>query len=56
MFGEGVFHIFPDERVRAEELPEERAVEWRVSGYESCPAGPSSDEFPPSGGPGAPPA
>ena len=36
-------------------MPDQRAVEWRVSGYESCPAGPSSDEFPPLAGWEGPP-
>ena len=53
MFGEGVFHIFPDERVRAEESREQRAVQWPVRGYESCIAGPLSDELPPLAGPEA---
>ena len=50
LFDEGLFQTFTRERVLAAQLPEERAGEWRVSGYESCTAGPASDESPPSGG------
>ena len=55
MFEQGRFHPFPSERVPAEELPEQRGGEWRVSGYESCPVGPPSEEFPPLAGREAPP-
>ena len=50
MFDEGLFQTFPRERVPAEELPEQRAVQWRVSGYDSCRAGRLADELPPLAG------
>ena len=55
MFDEGLSHTFSREGIPAKELPEERAGKWRVSGYESCTAGPSSDEFPPLAGWEGPP-
>ena len=47
MFAPHQFHSFSRERVPAEELPEQRAVQ---GGYDSCRAGLPADEFPPLAG------